>query len=146
MSALLNGQRCANRRGAGAIMRTKQYNVGFISCEIGDDLIISFAIEGQDPIKIRSLTLLRTPKYEHLLFEGERGVSASFEQEDGNIPDEINLLMEAIFSKKERMIKIKTQFWIKELDLKRVDDADLDEMQRVFEIMNADRSFLYTQQ
>ncbi|MEA3090591.1 MAG: hypothetical protein QOJ04_1933, partial [Caballeronia sp.] len=42
--------------------------VAFISTENGDDLIVSFAvIDPADPTEIESLTLLRTPKYEHLL-------------------------------------------------------------------------------
>jgi hypothetical protein len=53
----------------------------FISTENGDDLIVSFAvIDPADPTEIESLTLLRTPKYEHLLADWERGVSVSFER------------------------------------------------------------------
>jgi hypothetical protein len=55
--------------------------VAFISTENGDDLIVSFAvIDPVDPTEIESLTLLRTPKYEHVLGDCERGVSVSFER------------------------------------------------------------------
>ena len=47
----------------------------FISVESGTDMIVSFAIA---PAAHKSLTLLRTPKYEALLPEEERGVSVGF--------------------------------------------------------------------
>lgn len=46
--------------------------VPFITVEDGDDLIVSFAL---GPHAEESLTLLRTPKYEGLLPETERGVT-----------------------------------------------------------------------
>lgn len=46
--------------------------VPFMTVEDGDDLIVSFAL---GPHAERSLTLLRTPKFEGLLPEAERGVS-----------------------------------------------------------------------
>jgi hypothetical protein len=36
--------------------------VSFIHTERGDDLIVSFAILGPEPMEVKSLTLLRTPK------------------------------------------------------------------------------------
>ncbi|TCK32767.1 hypothetical protein B0G84_8645 [Paraburkholderia sp. BL8N3] len=56
------------------IPRTME-TVVFISTENGDDLIVSFAVvDPTDATEIDSLTLLRTPKYEHLLGDWERGV------------------------------------------------------------------------
>ena len=52
--------------------------VAFIMVERGDDLIVSFAI-GADPTDIKSLILLRTPKYESFLDADERGVTVSLE-------------------------------------------------------------------
>lgn len=49
-------------------------HVPFITAETGDDLIVSF---GLGPHAVTSLTLLRTPKFEHLLPPAERGVSVS---------------------------------------------------------------------
>ena len=44
--------------------------VAFITAEMGDDLIVSFAIcKPDDPTDIESLTILRTPKYEVFLDE-----------------------------------------------------------------------------
>ena len=48
----------------------------FISLESGKDMIVSFAIA---PAAHRSLTLMRTPKYEVLLPVEERGVTVGFE-------------------------------------------------------------------
>jgi hypothetical protein len=55
--------------------------VSFITTESGDDLIVSFAVMvPTDFAEIESLTLLWTPKYDHLWPPEERGVSASFER------------------------------------------------------------------
>ncbi len=54
-------------------------SVNFITSENdGTDQIVSFAIE-VDEIEIKSLTLIRTSKFESLLDETERGVSVSME-------------------------------------------------------------------
>ena len=45
-------------------------------------MIVSFAIVRPDPDEIRSLTLMRTPKYEFTLDDSERGVSVSDEDRD----------------------------------------------------------------
>ena len=37
--------------------------VDFLTTDSGDDLIVSFAIVRDDADEIRSLTLMRTPKY-----------------------------------------------------------------------------------
>lgn len=52
--------------------------VAFIRTEIGDDLIVSFALQAGVG-KIQSLTLLRSPKYDVYLEESDRGVSISDE-------------------------------------------------------------------
>ena len=54
-------------------------NASFITNEDGDDLIVSFAIPTDESVDVKSLTLLRTPKYEFALDESERGVKVSFE-------------------------------------------------------------------
>ena len=45
--------------------------------KVGVDLIVSFAIPGLDPYDVKSLTLLRTPKYEFIWNDAERGVNVS---------------------------------------------------------------------
>ena len=67
--------------------------VNFISVESGKDLIVSFAVQAlDDPSEIESLTLLRTPVYEHLLDESELGVHVSFDRHEA--ADEYDLLEE----------------------------------------------------
>ncbi len=51
------------------------YPVNFITTQQGDDLIVSFAVAGNFPGDVLSLTLLRTPKYEFILDPDERGVT-----------------------------------------------------------------------
>jgi len=43
-------------------------NVSFINCESGTDLILSFAIATDDWYGVKSLILMRTPKYEQFLY------------------------------------------------------------------------------
>ena len=64
-------------------------NAWFITNEDGDDLIVSFAIPIDDAGNIKSLTLLRTPKYEFALEESDRGVKVSYEDfpNDRNVND-----------------------------------------------------------
>lgn len=54
--------------------------VAFITTETGDDLIVAFAISLADPKQIVSLILQRTPMYEGLLPQEERGVAVSHER------------------------------------------------------------------
>jgi hypothetical protein len=57
--------------------------VAFITTDAGDDLILSFAVQHRDDwTAIESLTLLRTPKYEFIFEEQERGVKVSFERHE----------------------------------------------------------------
>jgi hypothetical protein len=58
------------------------YRVSFITIEEGDDLIVSFAVAGDFPGDVLSLTLLRTPKYEFILEPDERRVSVSWEEDE----------------------------------------------------------------
>ena len=53
--------------------------VAFITTEEGDDLIVSFAIEDEEPGEVKSLILMRTPKYEFVFYDHERGVNVSHE-------------------------------------------------------------------
>ena len=66
-------------------------NAWFITNEDGDDLIVSFAIPIDDAGNIKSLTLLRTRKYEFALEESERGVTVSREDfpNDRNVNDSL---------------------------------------------------------
>ncbi len=54
--------------------------VSFVSVEdIPPDLILSFAIWQPERDDVKSIIIMRTPRYEHLLDESERGVNVSDE-------------------------------------------------------------------
>ena len=61
----------------------------------GDDLIVSFAIENTEPEQTKSLILLRTPKYESVFEDHERGVSVSYDEQPGSADED--LLIEVSF-------------------------------------------------
>ena len=110
--------------------------VSFITAESGDDLIVAFAISRADPSEIRSLTLMRTPKYEFILDDSERGVSVSDEdrEEDGN-----DLLEEIEFRGDE--VRIVSRNIDYQLDCSRVDAEELEDAQKIVRAMNFDSRF-----
>ena len=111
--------------------------VAFISTENGDDLIVSFAvIDPADPTGIESLILLRTPKYEHLLGDWERGVSVSFER---YVEDDEELLEELHLDRKSAVVRLTTSLRTYELDLRKVDEREVKVMRKVLTRMNYDR-------
>jgi len=110
--------------------------VAFLSMESGKDLIVSFAVMvPDDPTEIESLTLLRTPVYEPLLEESERGVHVSFERYD----DEEDWLEEARWDDQGAVIRLKTRRRSYELDLRKLDRKDRSTMRQVLKKMNYDR-------
>ena len=111
--------------------------VVFITSEDGDDLIVSFVVPDRDlPSEIQSLILMRTPRYEAFLDEAERGVSFSDERWDD---DRSELLRELCVD--SEAITIRTDRAQYELDISKVDPAELAEASRVLEKMNVDRRF-----
>ena len=113
-------------------------NVAFISTETGKDLIVSFAlVRIDDPEGINSLILLRTPMYEAFLHPSERGVKVSLELEDDD--DERDLLREVHFDKGAATILLRTESREYELDLRKVDPVELEQMCTVFRKMNFDQ-------
>ena len=97
--------------------------IGFISTEAGTDLIVSFAIVKQnDPTDIESLTLLRTPKYEPLLDDYERGVKVYFG------PDEAELLESVTYDEEGAVVHLRTIKASYDLDVRRVDRKELGAM------------------
>ncbi|WP_233860317.1 hypothetical protein [Paraburkholderia sp. HD33-4] len=110
--------------------------VAFISTENGDDLIVSFAvIDPADPTEIASLTLLRTPKYEHLLGECERGVNVSFER---YVEDDEELLEALHLDRKSAVVRLTTSLRNFELDIRKVDEREVKAMREVLTQMNHD--------
>ena len=110
--------------------------VQFISCEEnGIDQIVSFALT-DSKIGVKSLILLRTPKYEPMLDEIERGVSVSLEHQTGD--DDRALMVVRLGSKR---LTIETDVSKYHLDVSRVDPAELLEMRALIERMNFDDRF-----
>lgn len=115
--------------------------VTFISCELDEtDMIVSFAVRPpEDFAEVESLTLMRTPKYEFILDEWERGASVSFEREDDE-GDEIVLLREVKYVAAEKTVTVVSDRHVYELDVRKVDPDELKEMCRVLRKMNFDSS------
>lgn len=111
--------------------------VSFITTEEGDDLIVSFALADDEPGEIVTLMLLRTPKYESLLPEDERGVSVSHEVE---FDDEGDYLRRVSLA--ESRITIESTRRQYELDVSRVDRRELKAARKVLAQMNFDRRFV----
>ena len=115
--------------------------VTFITTESGDDLILSFAVQALDDLEdIESLILMRTPKYESLLEDGERGVSASFERFD----DEDDYLECVEYKKTDEIVLIKTRLHDYELDVRKVAPEELKQMGQILQKMNFDKTFKTT--
>ena len=111
--------------------------VEFITTESGTDLIVSFAIEGDGPGEVKSLTLLRTPKFEFVLDESERGPSVSyddFEDEDLDLLEFIELHRDAV--------RITTRRREYTLDTHGVDRDEIRRAAEILQQMNFDRRFL----
>jgi hypothetical protein len=108
----------------------------FITNESGDDLIVSFALSQGEPGEIRSLILLRTPKYEALLDESECGVSFSDEAhwEEGDWLRSIDFSRE--------IVRIETQHHEYTLDVSGVEARELKQAERILRKMNFDDAFI----
>ena len=110
--------------------------VDFITAESADDLIVAFAISRPDPGEIRTLSLIRTPKYEFILDDSERGVSVSDEDRD---EDDNDLLEEIEFRGDEvRIVSENTKY---QLDCSRVDAEEVEDAKKILRAMNFDSRF-----
>jgi hypothetical protein len=111
--------------------------VSFITIEDDPpDLILSFAIRQPELDDIRSLILMRTPKYEIFLDEIERGVQVSDEiwlNDKADMLKEIELGDESI-----RIITNHHQF---ELDVRKIDKGEIEEAKAILGRMNFDNCF-----
>ncbi len=110
-------------------------SVAFITTDAGDDLIVSFAVQDpHDPTAVESLTLLRTPKYEVIFEDHERGVRASFERDN----DEDDYVEEVRFSEQDGTVYLRTRARSYELDVRKVAREELAAMRKVLRKMNYD--------
>jgi hypothetical protein len=112
--------------------------VSFISTEISDlDFMVSFAVETpSDPTEIESLMVLRSPKFEFVFDDDERGAKVSFER---HREDEDDWLEEVRYAPKDQTVFLKTRKRSYLLDLRKVDAKELYQMRKVFRKMNFDR-------
>lgn len=113
-------------------------NVSFITAEDGDDLIVSFAIPGADSFGVKSLTLLRTPRYEFILDDAERGVNVSY---DDFADDEDDRLKQIEVGKD--VVKLVTTHRRHALDVTHVTDDQKKRMKRILKKMNFDGRFTF---
>ena len=111
--------------------------VSFIDIEDDSpDLILSFAVWQPELDDIRSIILMRTPEFEFLLDESERGVAVSDEiwiNEEENRLNKIEL--------GDNIVKITTNYHQFELDLRKVDKEEVDQAKAILQKMNFDHSF-----
>ena len=113
--------------------------VTFITTEAGDDLILSFAVQRpQDPSAIDSLILMRTPKYEFIFEEYERGVKVSFERHDDDGDD---FLQKIDYIEADAIVRIQTSSQEYELDVRKVGADELKKMRNILKKMNYDQKF-----
>ena len=111
--------------------------VSFISIEDDPpDLILSFAILELELEDVRSLILMRTPKDEFILDETERGVNVSHE---AWLDDEDDMLKAIEFG--DGFVRIITYHHQFELDLRKVDEEDIEQAKTFLKRMNFDNSF-----
>ena len=113
--------------------------VRFITMEAGDDLILSFAVQCRDdPAAIESLILIRTPKYEFIFEEHERGVKVSFERHGGAEDD---FLQKIDYAEADAIVRIQTSSQEYKLDVRKVDADELKKMRKILKQMNYDQKF-----
>ena len=111
--------------------------VSFINIEDNPpDLILSFAIWQPELDGIRSLIVMRTPKYEFILDEAERGVKVS---DEAWPDDEDEMLKEIKFD--GDTVTIVTENHRFELDVRKVDAGEIEEARNILKRMNFDNRF-----
>lgn len=111
-------------------------NAWFITNEDGTDLIVSFAIPAGEPGDVKSLTLLRTPKYEVFLDDSERGVNISFE----DFPDHRNESLKKL-AIEGNLVTITTDYGTHTVNIEDVDQEEIQESRRILKKMNFDGRF-----
>jgi hypothetical protein len=108
-------------RSSAALTAEGRELVSFITTDDGDDLIVAYAVDLEEPGEIASLILLRTPKYEGFLRPEERGVQVSHELH----PDaEDELLLSIVVDGSQ--VNIETTVGGYRLDLSRVDRGEVE--------------------
>lgn len=107
--------------------------VPFLTVEDGDDLIVSFPLGENADV---SLTLLRTPKFEHLLPEEDRGVIV-----DAGHIDESEMQHLVSVEWGPTIVKIESTSQDYTLDVEAITNAEIKNAKRVLRKMSFDHSF-----
>ena len=105
----------------------------------GVDLIVSFAIEDTELEETKSLILLRTPKYESVFEDHERGVTVAYDEQPDSEADEDLLIRISIV---QNMVTVVSKYHRYELDVSRVDREKLAEACKILRQMNFDNRFI----
>jgi hypothetical protein len=111
----------------------QSFRVPFLTVEDGDDLIVSFPL---DEYAKTSLTLLRTPKFETLLDDEERGVSVGTGENEGTARE---LLVSVAWG--NDLVEIASTFRHFTLNISAVDPVEVREARVVLGRMNYDKRF-----
>ncbi|MHC4538152.1 MAG: hypothetical protein ACYTEK_11990 [Planctomycetota bacterium] len=111
-------------------------NASFITNQEGDHLVVSFAIPRGMHGNVHSLTLLRTPKYEHVLDESERGVKVSFEDFSD---DRSQYLKKQTIA--GNVVTITTDHGIHMVNIEDVNQTAIQKSKRILRKMNFDNRF-----
>jgi len=111
--------------------------VSFIDIEDDPpDLILSFAVWQPELDDTRSIILMRTPDFESLLDESERGVNVS---DEAWLDEEDDMLNQIEFG--DNTVTITTNHHQIELDLRKVDKEEIEQTKDILQIMNFDNNF-----
>jgi hypothetical protein len=114
-------------------------DVGFITTEDNDDLLVPFAIPVSDYAEVKSLTLLRTPKYEFILNAAEQGVKLFYD----DYPDDEDDLLEEL-EIEGHVVKITTSHRSYTLNIEDLDNDEVKEAVKILKKMNFDQRFRLT--
>lgn len=111
-------------------------NASFITTEDADDLIVSFAVLLDELSDVKSLTLLRTPKYESILDESERGVKVFSD----DFPNDGNELLEQV-AIEGHVVTVTSHHRTYTVSIKDVEDREVNEAKSILKKMNFDGRF-----
>ncbi len=115
--------------------------VACITTEDGDDLLVSFVIATGAFWGVRSLTLMRDVKWEHVLSPDERGVHVSDDGADLDGADEYTSMLQELRWAGDRVHLRCVTGRVYELDVAEVEPKETAEARRILQAMNRDQRF-----
>jgi hypothetical protein len=123
-------------RSGGTRKGTPMESASLITTEDADDLIVSFAILLDELCDVKSLTLLRTPKYEFILDESERGVKVLSD----DFPNEENELLKQVAIEGD-VVRVTSHYRTYTVSIKDVEAVEVQEAKKILKKMNFDKRF-----